>query len=259
MQQTMGYCDCFTFHAKPRDGFLIRNVKVAPTTNGGDGDDVRGHPADCQLRPIYSSQYCITWKCCMEKKIFMILWSHFTRAFCMHCSPCVWAMHAKSHGKIGQQDYQDVPSCQHKHKHVLPLPHVLVLPLIATTYIIQGEREGWPKVCGPACELWAQLWVTTFELTRRFSGSLTLGWRFKFKSPSPATHHPLPHPTLLLITTHHLAKGIWNKGKRINVRQRRIVTLLHWTGWPQITYLAYHTSTFNNLMIKNHSYVTESL
>ena len=37
----------FAFRVKPRDRFVYKNVKVAPTTKGEDGFGVRGHPADC--------------------------------------------------------------------------------------------------------------------------------------------------------------------------------------------------------------------
>jgi hypothetical protein len=59
--------------------------KPGPLSNGGDGDDVRGHPADYQLRPLYSYQYCIKLKCCIDNNIFMMLLSNYSSAFSMHC------------------------------------------------------------------------------------------------------------------------------------------------------------------------------
>ena len=53
----------FAFRVKPRDRFVFQNVKVAPTSKGGDGLGVRGHPADCQPRSLYKGQNCINIKC----------------------------------------------------------------------------------------------------------------------------------------------------------------------------------------------------
>ena len=53
----------FAFRVKPRDRFVFQNVKIAPTTKGGDGLGVRGHPADCEPRPLYKGQNCIDIKC----------------------------------------------------------------------------------------------------------------------------------------------------------------------------------------------------
>ena len=53
----------FAFRVKSRDRFVFQNVKVAPTTKGGDGLGVRRHPADCKPRFLYKGQNCINIKC----------------------------------------------------------------------------------------------------------------------------------------------------------------------------------------------------
>ena len=60
----------FAFRVKPRDRFVFQNVKVAPTSKGGDGLGVRGHPADCQPRSLYKGQNCINIKC-----LLCLVWS----------------------------------------------------------------------------------------------------------------------------------------------------------------------------------------
>ncbi len=70
----------FAFRSRPRDIFLYRKVKVAPTSKGGDGNGVRGHPADCQLHPLYKGRNRINIKC-----LLFLVWYCFAITWAFLC------------------------------------------------------------------------------------------------------------------------------------------------------------------------------